>query len=530
VGWVRGMEMTVYNVCGLLIRSRLFLADDAKGLFQRWQSEVKDVTITATSTQFLKWLVASKALTDYQAGLLSRGHTDGFFLDQYRILERTGKGRMAGVYKAIHPSCQVVAVKVLPPSKARDAMLLARFQREARLALMLQHPNIVRAFQIGEQEGLHYIVMEYLEGDTLDELLQSRGKLPPAEGVRIVYQALQGLQHIHERGLVHRDLKPANLMLVPPDGAAASNGSTLQATVKILDIGLARPLYDENAPESIDESPLTTEGVLLGTPDYMAPEQARDARSADIRADIYSLGCVLYHLLAGQTPFPDTNVISQMVRHATETAKPLRELSPDVPDGLQQIVAWMMAKEPANRYQAPERAAQALEIFLAAGAKKNTATESSAQMLSYLAWLEKEQAKQPASTDTVVAPTVATDPAPLPKPKSASAGAPTRSEAKPPADPPRPRAKHAPGGFPVGLPAEAPAASPAAGFDVELVSTPAITKAPAVTDEEGPQLTRRDLLMFVLGALSTVAAILMGWLLATLFRRKPPPVEEGPKE
>src|SRR5439155_19189784 len=143
-------------------------------------------------------LVSAKALTDYQAGLLSRGHTEGFFLDPYRILERTGKGRMAGVYKAAHASGQVVAVKVLPPSKARDPLLLARFQREARLALLLQHPNIVRAFQVGEQGGLHYIVMEYLEGDTLDDVLQRRRKLPPAEGVRIVYQALQGFQHIQE--------------------------------------------------------------------------------------------------------------------------------------------------------------------------------------------------------------------------------------------------------------------------------------------------------------------------------------------
>ena len=135
---------------------------------------------------------------------------------------------------------------------------------------------------------------------------------------------------------------------------------------------------------------LTAEGVLLGTPDYMAPEQARDARTADIRADIYSLGCVLYHLLAGQPPFPDTNIISQMIRHATEPARPLKEFNPAVPDGLQQIVNWMMAKDPGQRYPTPERAAQALQVFLAAGVDRAVEEKPDAKMQSYLSWLEMQ--------------------------------------------------------------------------------------------------------------------------------------------
>src|SRR5262249_1997170 len=159
----------------------------------------------------------------------------------------------------------------------------------------------------------------------------------------LVYQALLGLQHVHERGLVHRDLKPANLMLVP-----APDASTLRCTVKILDIGLARTR--EIQDDSLLGPELTTEGVLLGTPDYMAPEQAQDAHRVDVRADVYSLGCVLYHVLTGQPPFPDKNLINQMVRHATEPARPLREFNPGIPDGLQQIVNWMLAKDPAQRY------------------------------------------------------------------------------------------------------------------------------------------------------------------------------------
>src|SRR5262249_46314099 len=154
------------------------------------------------------------------------------------------KGRMAGVYKAVHSLGQVVAIKVLPPSKAKLPQLLARFQREARLALRLKHPNVVRAFQMGEANGLHYLVMEYLEGETLDEVLQRRGKLPAVEAVPLIYQALLGLEHIHKQGLVHRDLKPGNLMLVRP-----ANGcdTTLGGTLKILDIGLGKALYDEAA-------------------------------------------------------------------------------------------------------------------------------------------------------------------------------------------------------------------------------------------------------------------------------------------
>src|SRR5207249_4183292 len=188
--------------------------DEIRALRQRWRGEAKDAS--EDPERFSRWLVAKQYLTEYQATLVGRGHTDSFFLNQYKILDRLGKGRMAGVYKAVHELGQVVAIKVLPPSKARDPQFLARFQREARLAFKLKHANIVRAFQVGQAAGLHFFVMEYLEGETLDDVLRRRGKLPPPEAVRLIYQAMSGLQHIHTQGLVHRDLKPANLMLVPP--------------------------------------------------------------------------------------------------------------------------------------------------------------------------------------------------------------------------------------------------------------------------------------------------------------------------
>ena len=342
------MELTVQNVYGLLLRSKLLSVEEAKTMYTRWQSEAKDAA--GNLTRFASWLTANRYVTEYQASLLVRGHADGFFLNDYKILDRLGKGRMAGVYKAQHRLGQIFAVKVLPPSRAGEPNFLGRFQREAKLAMRLKHPNVVRAFQVGQAGGLHYLVMEYLEGETLEDVLLRRKKLPPTEAVRLVFQALQGLQHIHTQGLVHRDLKPANLMLV---GSAAD--SSLRATVKLLDIGLGRVMFEEAGER--DEG-LTGEGVLLGTPDYMAPEQARDPRAADIRSDIYSMGCVLYHALTGQPPFPDTNIISQMIRHATEPPRPLKEFNPAIPDGLQPIVNWMLAKDPAGRYPTPERAAR----------------------------------------------------------------------------------------------------------------------------------------------------------------------------
>jgi serine/threonine protein kinase len=386
------MELTVQNVYGLLLRSKLLSLEEARTLYARWQDEAK--AEAGNLSRFAAWMVANKYVTEYQAALLVRGHAEGFFLNEYKILDRLGKGRMAGVYKAQHGLGQIVAIKVLPPSKAQDPNLLNRFQREAHLAIRLKHPNIVRAFQMGQAGDLHYLVMEYLEGETLEDVLNHRGKLTPPEAVRLIHQALEGLQHIHSHGLVHRDLKPSNIMLVAQPGSAEM---ILLATVKILDMGLGRSLFEAGSSQQSAaqfDPGLTGEGVVLGTPDYMAPEQARDARVADIRADIYSLGCVLYQLLAGQPPFPDTNIISQMIRHATEPAAPLRQFNPSVPDGLQQIVNWMMAKEPSQRYPTPERAAQALQVFLAAGNDVLAVPETDPKMKPFLTWLQVENDRQ----------------------------------------------------------------------------------------------------------------------------------------
>ncbi len=536
------MEFTVQNICGLLIRSKLLSPDEVKAMYQRWQNEAKEKD-AANLALFSKWLVANRYVTEYQAALITRGHADDFFLNQYKILDRLGRGRMAGVYKAVHQLGQVVAIKVLPPSKAKDPRLLARFLREARLAMRLKHPNVVRSFQVGQANGLNYLVMEYLEGETLDDVLQRHRHLPPAEGVRLIHQALQGLQHIHEQGLVHRDLKPSNLMLVP--GASSGHpDTTARATVKILDIGLGRVFFDESSPappeEGLDKMQLTAEGVLLGTPDYLSPEQARDPSNIDIRSDIYSLGCVLYHTLAGQPPFPDSNIISQMVRHATETPRPVKELNPAVPDGLQQILNWMLAKDPAQRYPTPERAALALQVFLVAGSEQPRALEAEPQMRTFLTWLETGNGDgPPAATPVGSSPPPAAIPAlaavaPTAGPAKGPGGArPAAQPAPAKGDKPAPKPKPS-SQTPVPMPrrqqgkkhrrrksalhaqaAQAVSAPEGQKFDVELVPiTPPVMAQPIPA--RGWKPNRRDWVMLGIGAGAAVVAGLLGILVRWL--------------
>ena len=336
---------TPESLCNDLARSKLLTEDAAKSLCGQWRAKASSPS--ADGDAFSQWLVAEGKITEYQRGMLLRGKLDRCRLGDYLLLDRIGQGRMAGVYKATSKGGQIVAVKVLPPSKAKDAEGFGRFQREARIALKLKHPNVVRTFEVGQDDKLHFLVLEYLEGETLEELLKRRKQLPSAEALKIVHQALLGLQHLHEQDVVHRDLKPANLML------AAQSGET---TVKILDVGLGKALFDEGDGENPVD--LTNQGDLIGEPDYMAPEQARNASAADIRADIYSIGCILYHAITGTVPFPAKNAVQKLMKHATEKPLPLSELAPQTPAAVQGLVDAMMGKQPSMRPATPGWAAK----------------------------------------------------------------------------------------------------------------------------------------------------------------------------
>jgi len=268
---------------------------------------------------------------------------------RYQLLEKLGAGSMGTVYKAQDLKLgRIVAVKVLPERSMPDPEAVARFQREARALAKLSHPAIVQAYDEDQDAGRHFLVMEFVAGRNLATVLQDKGSLPPTRAADVAHQVALGLAHAHERGLVHRDLKPGNILL-SPDGA-----------VKILDLGLARFLQDQ-----IGDATLTLEGSGIGTPDYMAPEQFTSARRVDPRADIYSLGCTLFHLIAGRVPFPTSSLAEKYAAHESKAPPPLEELCPDVPAGLALAVARMMAKRPEDRFQTASDAAEGLAPYVA---------------------------------------------------------------------------------------------------------------------------------------------------------------------
>jgi tRNA A-37 threonylcarbamoyl transferase component Bud32 len=350
--------MTVARFTALMRTSKLLSDAQVQTVEERWKQEAVDADNVAALT---RWLVAEKHLTEYQASQLVHGQLGALFLGPYELCDRIGRGKLAIVYKAVHRDGQTVALKVLPPSRARDPHLLARFRNEAMLACELNHPNVVRAFEAGEAGGVHFLVLEYLRGENLRETIERRGRLPPDDVAHLGRQLLAGVQYLFEQGFVHRNLEPANLMLAVSRGGDPKPNSLLGATVKILDTSLSRCLFEESIPAGEGQCRLTHERQLLGTPEYMAPEQARDPRSTDIRADLYSVGCILYHALTGAPPFHAASPVEVVIRHAVDPPRPLREIRADVPVELARLVERLLAKNPDDRFAAPFAAVEALD-------------------------------------------------------------------------------------------------------------------------------------------------------------------------
>jgi serine/threonine protein kinase len=278
-------------------------------------------------------------------------------LREYELLEQIGEGGMGAVYKARHSKLdKIVAIKVLPTEKMKDAQAVARFEREMRAVGKLEHPNIVRAMDAGEVDGVHFLVMEYVKGRDLSQLSKQFGPLPIAEACDLIRQAAVGLDEAYDNNMVHRDIKPSNLILAerrrqPP-------------VVKILDMGLAM-LSDAHSP---DNEALTTTGQTMGTLDYMAPEQGGDSKNVDIRADIYALGASLYRLLCGQVIFHGAHYstpVQKLMALAMTPAPPIQERVAGISDELAAIVHRMLEKDPDARYATPQEIANALEPFCA---------------------------------------------------------------------------------------------------------------------------------------------------------------------
>jgi eukaryotic-like serine/threonine-protein kinase len=291
-------------------------------------------------------LVHHGLLTYFQADQLLKGRWRGFMLGKYKILERLGAGGMGIVYLAEHRYLlRRVALKVLPVSLAEDRWFLEHFYKEAQAVASLHHPNIVCAHDIDRDGKLHFLVMEYIEGSNLEEIVHKHGVMDPARVAHYIRQAALGLQCAHGKGLVHRDIKPGNLVL------------DRQGVIKILDLGLAcftRKRQEEAAKKN-------GKRLIVGTDDYLAPEQIVDSDDVDGRADIYSLGATAYYLLAGKPPFHDVSLDHhKLIWHLTRSPKPLSEWRPELPEGLVSVVQKMMAKNPWERYQTPAAVADAL--------------------------------------------------------------------------------------------------------------------------------------------------------------------------
>ncbi len=279
-------------------------------------------------------------------------------LGQYQLLEKLGEGGMGTVYKALHTKLdKVVALKVLSSSKTQDAQAVSRFEREMKAVGKLEHPNIVRAMDAGEWNGAHYLVMEYVPGLDLAQLVKDQGPLPIGAACELVRQAANGLQAAHAAGMIHRDVKPSNLILALPAGDLAQGEPP---TLKILDLGLALLANSEGGEE------ITGVGQVMGTISYMAPEQGDNSHGVDHRADIYSLGATLYKLLTGQAIFQhaaNQSAVQQILALATQPAPPIQSRRDDLPDDLAAIVHTMIAKNPAERYASMSEVAQALAAF-----------------------------------------------------------------------------------------------------------------------------------------------------------------------
>ena len=324
---------------------------------------------------FARELVNQGKLTIFQARNIVAGGANRLVLGSYVILDKLGAGGMGTVYKAQHRRMKrVVALKVLPTAKMSKSGMVQRFQREVEAAAKLDHPNVVTAHDADEHRGLHYLVMEYVDGFDLAYLVERCGRLP-GESVDWIIQVAKGLNYAHNQGVVHRDIKPANLLL-------DTNG-----TVKILDMGLAR--FDEQADGSEDEaSGLTQMGEIIGTLDFMSPEQAEDTRRADARSDIYSLGCTLYYLLTAQYLYSEDTVLKKLLAHRTKPIPSLRSICSDVSERLDLFFQKMVAKSPDDR---PQTMGEVIEELQAARLQESAGSQSNQEIEKLLAPLEEEK-------------------------------------------------------------------------------------------------------------------------------------------
>src|SRR5262249_41796135 len=328
-----------------------------------------------------KHLIQLGWLTPYQVNQIFQGKGASLVMGSYIILERLGEGGMGIVFKARNWKLgRVVALKVIRREHVANNDAVRRFRREIEAVGKLSHPNIVMAIDADQIEDTHFFIMEYVDGINLSTLLKEKGTPPVPLACDYMRQVASGLQQAYERGMVHRDIKPANLLVqraTDNSGISAKPATPWGSVIKILDMGVARIQHGADDRDSI--SALTKEGRVVGTPDYMAPEQAVNSAKADVRADLYSLGCTFYHVLTGQPPYPGGTPMEKLLKHRIDQPKPIEQVRVEVPPAVAGIVRKLMAKKAEDRYQTPAEVVQALDAIFPRAA--NTARISTAGIL-----------------------------------------------------------------------------------------------------------------------------------------------------
>lgn len=340
-------EQSAKSFLSLLEKSRIVADDSLKSALTELAGIADGEKVN--TEKLASHLVDSGLITRWHVDKLLDGKYKGFFLGKFKLLGHLGTGGMSSVYLAQHKVSQKTrAIKVLPRKRVSDKSYLDRFYREGKAAAALNHPNVVRIYDICSEADTHFMVMEHVKGADLYEIVKDDGPLNPDVAADYVLQAAKGLMHAHEKGMVHRDIKPANLL------------RTQEGVIKILDLGLA--LFQQEEEESL--TVLHNEKVM-GTADYLSPEQAVNSHNVDHRADIYSLGCTLYFLLTGKPPFSEGSLAQRIAMHQTQQPKSLLEVRADLPPELVKICEKMMRKNPDERYRDCEHLQQAVAGFLA---------------------------------------------------------------------------------------------------------------------------------------------------------------------